>query len=333
MTDAFEAMWVTVTNNKDVSRKIVRRQISELPEGEVLIRVHYSSLNYKDALSASGHRGVTRNYPHTPGIDAAGVVEHCENKSFHSGDHVLVTGYDLGMNTAGGFSQYIRVPAAWVVKLPDSLSLKESMIYGTAGFTAGIAIYKLQQSGITPDCGNILVTGASGGVGSLAVAMLAKAGYKVTAATGKQHKSDFLKAIGAQSVISRGEIKDTPERPLLKGRWAGVIDTVGGEYLAAAIKSTSHNGAVACCGLVASPDFRISVFPFILRGVQLLGIESAEFPMAQRLTVWDRIGGQWKLPSPTLEDLTTEVSLDGLEEKIQSILKGQIAGRILVNLT
>jgi putative YhdH/YhfP family quinone oxidoreductase len=315
-----------------VVRAIEEKRIDDLPAGDVLIRVEYSSLNYKDALSATGHRGVTRKYPHTPGVDAAGVVEHSRVESFKEGDQVLVTGYDLGMNTAGGFGRYIRVPESWIVKLPSPLTLRESMIYGTAGFTAGMSIYKLMASGVTPERGEILVTGSTGGVGCMAVAMLAKAGFDVAAATGKTHEREFLEHLGAKKVLAREEIEDRPERPLLKGRWAGAVDTVGGQYLAAAIKSTIPNGAVACCGLVASPNFEISVFPFILRGVNLLGVDSAEFPMDLRLDVWEHIAAQWKLSSPTLERLTTETTLENLDEKIGMILKGQITGHVLVRL-
>jgi acrylyl-CoA reductase (NADPH) len=326
---SFNALVVSEEDNK-IMRTISVRETSELPPGEVLIRVHHSSLNYKDALSASGHRGVTRKYPHTPGIDAAGEVAESSNPSFTIGEKVLVTGYDLGMNTAGGFGQYIRVPADWVVKLPSTLTLHNAMIYGTAGFTAAIAVYELMEAGVNPSKGEILVTGASGGVGSIAVAILAQAGFEVTAATGKPEAAGFLQQLGAQHVIPRTEAMDVPNRPLLKSRWSGVIDTVGGEYLAAAIKSTHPYGVVACCGLVASPDFAINVFPFILRGVKLIGIESAQFPMELRRRIWEQLATQWKCPDKILDLLTTETTLEGLEEKINAILKGKIKGRVLV---
>jgi putative YhdH/YhfP family quinone oxidoreductase len=327
--EAFSALVVKEEDNRFI-RSVSKKEISALPAGELLIRVHYSSLNYKDALSASGHRGITRKYPHTPGIDASGIVEESSHPSFVKGEKVLVTGYDLGMNTSGGFGQYIRVPADWVVKLPPKLSLRESMIYGTAGFTAAIAVYELLEAGVTPAKGPVLVTGATGGVGSMSIAILTQAGFEVIAATGKEDAKDDLMQLGAKQIVPRTDILDTPQRPLLKGRWAGVIDTIGGEYLAAAIKSTHPYGAVACCGLVVSPDFNINVFPFILRGVKLIGIESAEFPMELRRRIWNQIATQWKCPDNLLDLMTIETTLEGLETKINAILKGMIKGRVLV---
>lgn len=264
-TATFKAMVVEEVAEKNFSRSIKERNIDELPEGEVLIRVSYSSLNYKDALSATGNRGVTRNFPHTPGIDASGTVEQSSVEDFKPGDEVIVTSYDLGMNTSGGFGQYIRVPAAWVVPLPAGLSLKESMMFGTAGFTAGMSILALTHC-VKPEAGEILVTGATGGVGSLAVAMLAKLGYQVAAVTGKQDAESFLKEMGASRVVMRDDAVDTSGRPMLKGLWAGVVDTVGGDVLATAVKSTDLQGVVTCCGNVMSPNLPLTVFPFILRG-------------------------------------------------------------------
>ncbi|MCP5050783.1 MAG: YhdH/YhfP family quinone oxidoreductase [bacterium] len=328
----FKALIVKEGEGKKIIREVTGKRIDELPEGDVLIRVLYSSLNYKDALSATGHRGVTRNYPHTPGVDASGVVAESSSPQFKEGEEVLVTGYDLGMNTSGGFGEYIRVPASWVLKLPATLTLHESMVYGTAGFTAALSLYKLMAAGVEPDHGEILVTGATGGVGSVAVALLANAGFNVTAATGKPDQRDFLMKLGANRVIARDEIKDTTGRPLLKGRWAGVIDTVGGEYLEAAIKSTKPKGAVACCGLVDSPNLSLTVYPFILRGVQLIGIDSAETPMELRLKIWDQIANPWKLHPDIFDMLVSETGLENLEEKIQLILKGKIKGRVVVTI-
>jgi acrylyl-CoA reductase (NADPH) len=223
---AFKAMIVTETADKQFIRAIGDKHISDLPEGEVLIKVQYSSLNYKDALSASGNKGVTRKYPHTPGIDAAGLVAASTDPAFKPGDQVLVTGYDLGMNTAGGFEEYIRVPAAWVVPLPAGLSLRESMVYGTAGFTAALSCFKLINYGVTPDRGPVLVTGATGGVGSIALAILAQSGYTVAAVTSKLNEAPYLQQLGAKEVIGVAEADDQSGRPLLKPRWAGVVDTV-----------------------------------------------------------------------------------------------------------
>ncbi len=330
MSESYRAMLVEQVDKKQFTRKITERNTDELPEGELLIRVRYSSLNFKDALSSVGNPGVSRNFPHTPGIDAAGEVVECSDGSFKPGDEVLVTGFDLGMNTAGGFGQYIRIPSKWAVALPAGLSQKEAMIYGTAGFTAGLSLQALVDSGVTPDDGEILVTGATGGVGSVAVALLAKAGYTAVAATGKADQAEFLKSLGAVEVVGREAVLEGAERPMMKERWAGAIDCVGGDYLAAAIKSTKYGGTVTCCGLTASPDLNINVFPFILRGVSLLGIDSVECPTDPRLSLWDKLASEWKLGR--LADLTDECGLDALDEKIDLMLKGGLKGRTLVNL-
>ena len=312
------------------SRRITEKPLDDLPAGEVLVRVHYSSLNYKDGLSATGHRGVTKRYPHTPGVDAAGVVEESLSEAFQPGDQVIVTSYDLGMNTPGGFGQYIRVPAGWVVPLPENLSAKESMAYGSAGLTAGFCIFKLQEHSVTPELGEILVTGATGGVGSFAVAMLAQIGYQVVAVTGKMDEKQFLIDLGAKKVISREEATDTSGKPLLKGRWAGVVDAVGGEILSTAIRSTKLHGAVTCCGNVASPDLPINVYPFILRGISLVGIDSQSFPMTFRRQTWEKIASEWKLDN--LDRQTSVCSLEELNSEIDRILAGKQKGRVIVDL-
>ena len=328
--DIFTAMIVEETSPKMFTRTIRTRQVAELPPGELLIKVHYSSLNFKDALSATGRPGVTKRYPHTPGIDAAGEVVECSDGSFSPGDLVVVTGYDLGMDIAGGFGQYIRIPSHWAVRLPGGLTLRESMIIGTAGFTAGLSVWKLARNGVRAGDGEILVTGATGGVGSMAVAMLAKAGYRVVAATGKVSERDYLLQLGAVDVIGRDEVLAGAERPMLKERWAGVVDVVGGGMLAAAIKSTRYGGTVTCCGLVGSVDLPINVFPFILRAVSLLGIDSAQCPREPRLAVWELLAGHWK--PDNLETIAEEGTLQTLEDKIQAILSGKHRGRVLVNL-
>lgn len=327
--NTYRAMVVEEIGDKRFSRSITEKSIDQLPDGEVLIKVRWSSLNYKDALSASGNRGVTRKYPHTPGIDASGVVEESHSDAFNPGDAVIVTSYDLGMNTSGGFGQYIRVPAAWVVPLPAGLDLREAMIFGTAGFTAGMSVMALHHS-VSPDKGDILVTGATGGVGSLSVALLAKLGYVVTAVSGKPEAEQFLKGLGARKILSRAEAMAGHEKPILKGVWAGVIDTVGGEILASAIKSTDLQGVVTCCGNVASPDLPLTVFPFILRGVCLVGIDSQNCPMRKRLKVWQHLASDWK--PAQLNDLCREVSLDQLDEQIELILHGGQTGRVIVKM-
>ncbi len=327
----FKAYVVEETDKNVFSRNIKDRTLSDLPEGEVLVKVHYSSLNYKDALSATGNRGVTRNFPHTPGVDASGVVEESSDDRFSVGQEVIVHGYDLGCNTSGGFGEYIRVPAQWVVRLPGGLSLRESMVYGTAGYTAAYSVLRLQEFGVKPDGREILVTGATGGVGSVAVAILAKSGYDVVASTGKTDQAEFLLNLGAREVISREDSKDESGRPLLKARWAGAVDTVGGEILATAIKSTNPRGVVTCCGNVASADLPINVYPFILRGVSLVGIDSQDSPMNLRQQIWDRISSEWKLDQ--LEQLTKEISLDELDSNIELILQGKQKGRVVINLS
>lgn len=328
-TNTFKAMIVKEDAGKYM-REIGNKNIADLPEGDVLINVKYSSLNYKDALSSIGNKGVTRNYPHTPGVDAAGLVESSDNPLFKAGDQVVVTGYDLGMNTSGGFGQYIRVPAVWIVKLPERITLKESMIYGTAGFTASLSLYKMELLGLAPPGSEVLVTGASGGVGSMAVAILSKAGYNVVAATGKSGKEEYFKKLGAKSVIHRDDVNDTGGKPMLKGRWQAVIDTVGGNILATAIKSTKRHGLVAVCGLTMSPEFNATVFPFLLREVCLVGIDSAECPMTVRSKLWNKIANEWRVEN--LADIYTECSLEELNSKIDLMLNGKSYGRILVNL-
>ena len=325
---SYKALTVEEPEKNKFIRQIKNINIKDLPKGDVLVRVKYSSLNYKDALSATGNRGVTRQYPHTPGIDAAGIVEESHIDTVKKGEKVIVTSYDLGMNTAGGFGQYIRVPGEWVVKLPDGIDLKQSMIFGTAGFTAGMSIFKLTQT-IRPEHGDILVTGATGGVGSLAAGILSHLGYSVTAVSGKTDTT-LLNNLGVKTVIARNDFLENTKPPVLKPQWAGVIDTVGGKILATAIKSTKPNGIVTCCGNVASPDLPINVFPFILRGISLLGIDSQHCPMQFRSNVWEKLAVEWKFDM--LESIYDEIFIDQLNDKIERILKGELKGRTLVNL-
>lgn len=326
MSTLFDALWVEEQPDGGFRRSIVRRAVDDLPPGDLLIRVHYSSLNYKDALSATGNRGVTRRYPHTPGIDAAGVVVESTVAEFRPGDEVIVIGYDLGMNTPGGFGGYIRVPASWAVARPAGLTLRASMALGTAGFTAAQCVDALLQHGVGG--GEVLVTGATGGVGSIAVALLSKLGQTVVAATGKPEEAAYLRDLGAHAVLARSEVEDSSGKPLLRERWAGVVDTVGGVILATAIKSTRYGGAVAACGNVASPALELTVYPFILRGVKLLGIDSVNIPITQRRALWERLAGAWKLD--VLERLAREVTLAALNAEIDAILLGQQRGRVVV---
>ena len=328
MNASFRAMIVEETPEGGVTRRVGTRQVVELPPGDVLIRVRYSALNFKDALSATGNRGITRRYPHTPGVDAAGVVEASTDPAFAKGAEVIVTGYDLGMNTAGGFGEYIRVPAGWVVPRPAGLTLREAMALGTAGLTAALAVEALQDGGVAPGSGPVLVTGATGGVGSLAVSMLARAGYAVTAATGKGDRHAYLKELGAAEVIGREAVLGPADRALLSSRWGGVVDTVGGVYLDAALRATRRAGVVAACGMVAAARLETNIFPFILRGVRLQGIDTAETPMPKRRAMWVKLAGSWKPEG--LAAMCEEVTLDGLDPYITRILAGQVAGRIVV---
>lgn len=323
----YQALWVTET--PAFQQRVVTRSIADLPEGEVLIRVHYSSLNYKDALSATGNRGVTRQFPHTPGIDAAGVVEYSSVAEFVPGDEVIVTGYDLGMNTYGGLAQYIRVPSEWVIKRPAGLSMRESMVLGTAGLTAALCVDKLLRAGLTADAGPVLVTGATGGVGSIAVVLLHQLGFQVVAATGKAEQVEFLHQLGAQSVIAREELSAGADKALFKPRWAAVVDSVGGNILFNAVKALQYGGSAVCCGLTAGVQFDASVLPFILRGVNLLGVDSVELPLLNKAAMWDKLSLQWKLD---LEPLVKEISLEDVPNAIIAMLATQQVGRTLVRI-
>ena len=312
-------------------RSVVERTAAELPPGDLLIEVKFSSLNFKDGLSATGNPGVTRKFPHTPGIDAAGVVLDSASADFAVGDEVIAIGFDLGMNTPGGYGQRIRIPASWAVKRPKGLSLRESMILGTAGFTAAQCVDKLIGAGMTPDAGPVLVTGASGGVGSVAIALLSKLGYSVAAATGKPEQADYLKQLGASEIVAREELRDGADKPLLKERWGGVVDTVGGDILWNAVKSLRYGCSLAACGLVNSMEIPATVLPFLLRHVNLLGIDSVQYPIESKRRVWDQLAGSWKLGN--LETMARPLTLDTLSDGIDRILAGRMVGRGLVDLS
>nr|WP_319398985.1 YhdH/YhfP family quinone oxidoreductase [uncultured Carboxylicivirga sp.] len=308
---------------------IKEMEFGTINSNDVLVKVHYSSLNYKDALSASGNKGVTRNYPHTPGIDAVGTIEKSNSDLFTIGEKVIVTSYDLGMNTDGGFAEYIQVPSEWVVKLPEKMTMKEAMIYGTAGLTAGMSVLRLTEL-IRPEDGKIVVSGATGGVGALSVSILSKLGYSVVAITGKETERDYLINLGAEDVLLRSEVENFIKKPLLKPLFAGAIDTVGGVILENIIKSTDSMGVVTCCGNVASPELDLTVFPFILRGVTLIGIDSQNYPMKYRKIVWNKLAQEWK---PKQLDYTcNEIKLEDVSQKIELMLKGKLKGRTVLAL-
>jgi len=315
--------------NETFLRSVQRLSPDTLPDGSLTVQVAYSSLNYKDALSATGNPGVTKSYPHTPGIDAAGTVTASSDRRFNVGDEVIVTSYDLGMNTPGGFGELVRVPADWAVPLPAGLTLREAMALGTAGFTAGLCLDALLNHGLTPQSGPVVVTGASGGVGSVAVALLAHLGFETLASTGTEAAHGWLGDLGASEIVPREELSESSSKPLLRSRFAGAVDTVGGEVLSNVVKSLTYRGAAAACGLVAGPELSLSVFPFILRGVSLLGIDSAACPMDVRRRVWEKLAGAWKVD---LDKVTREVTLDELSSVIDEILAGQTQGRVLVKV-
>lgn len=330
MNQLFRALRSTKTGH-GVDISMVDRNVADLPEGDVLIRVEWSSLNYKDALSATGKPGVTRQYPHTPGIDAAGVVVSASDGPWQAGDKVIVTGYDLGMNTDGGYGEYIRVPADWVVKLPQGMSCRDAMLLGTAGLTAALCVESLLDTGLALDQGEVLVTGASGGVGAVAVALLARLGFNVVAGTGKADAADWLKALGASSLISRQELQAGADRVLLKPRWAGVVDTVGGDILVNALKTLNYGASAACCGMAASGELHGTVFPFILRGINLLGVDSVELPLDIKQQVWDVLADEWRLEQPE-RLLAAEVPVQELPDWFARILAGEVRGRVLVRV-
>jgi alcohol dehydrogenase len=326
----YKALFVRQAEDGSFQYAIEKRDTDDLPDNELLVRVQYSSLNFKDAMSAHGNKGVTREFPHQPGIDASGVVEESSSPDFQTGDKVLITGYDLGMNTAGGLGQYIRVPAAWALHSPRGLNPKRSMLFGTAGLTAQLCIDKLQQMGVTPDKGQVLVTGATGGVGSIAVALLAHGGYEVVASSGKAAQADMLRSIGAGEVIDRAEFSEPNPRPLLKERFAGAVDVVGGDTLANVIKSLKAGGSVACCGLVQAPTFEGNVLPFILRGVNLLGVDSVEIPLEEKLAAWKRLARCAGLDSVT--ELNTSITLKQVPEALETLYAGGMVGHTMVRL-
>jgi acrylyl-CoA reductase (NADPH) len=326
----FRALLVEKSAEGKFSRRVAERSIDELPAGDVLIDVHYSSLNYKDALSATGNPGVTRKFPHTPGIDAAGVIIESSSADLHKGDEVVVIGFDLGMNTPGGFGQRIRVPAGWVVPRPAGLDLQSCMILGTAGFTAALAVDKLLHAGMDSDGGPVLVTGATGGVGTVAVMLLAKLGFTVAAVSGKKEQHAFLNSIGASEILPREAMLEGTGSALLKERWGGAIDTVGGDTLFNAVKSLRYGASLAACGLVASPQFAASVLPFILRHVNLLGIDSVQLPLPEKCRIWTQLAGPWRLEQ--LSALKRDFTLQTISKGIDTILAGQMVGRGVLDL-
>ncbi|MBL8826595.1 MAG: YhdH/YhfP family quinone oxidoreductase [Planctomycetaceae bacterium] len=324
----FACLLVNKSAEGAFSIEVTSRSIADLPPGDVTVRVQYSSLNYKDGLSTRGHPGVTRKFPHVPGIDAVGEVVECRTNRWQPGDRVIVTGHDLGMNTWGGFGELIRVPDSWPIRLPTGLSMRDAMIYGTAGLTAAQCVHAIREHGVQPSAGDVVVTGATGGVGSLATAMLAKLGYSVVAVTGKSTEHDFLCTLGAARIVERGEVNDTSGKPLLGERWSAAVDTVGGNTLATIVRSARRGGVVTACGMVGGVDLPLTVYPFILRNVSLAGIDSVECPDVLREQLWSKLADEWR--PAALASIATEVSLTELPAQIERILNGAQRGRVIV---
>ena len=299
-------------------------------KNEVVIKVTYSSLNYKDALSSVGNPGVSKHFPHITGIDVAGTVFESTSPIFKVGERVLVTGYDMGMNSNGGHAQFVKIPASWVARIPDAISDREIMTFGTAGLTAALSVNELIENGIKPESGDILVTGATGGVGSIAIAILSKLGYNITAISGKKERIDFLKKIGANEVILREEFEEESKKTLLREKYAGVVDTVGGKILANALKQIKYDGVATCCGLTSSHELNTNVFPFILRGVRLIGIDSVECKLEKKQAAWEKLASRWKINS--LNSIINEISLDEIKAAYEHLLSGKAVGRYVVKI-
>jgi len=328
MSKKYHALRVVENEKGEFERKITTLNISDLPVHDVLIRVHFSSLNYKDALSAYGNKGVTRKYPHTPGIDAAGEVEESRSPAFQPGDKVIVGGYDLGMDTDGGFGEYIRVPAEWVVPLPETMSLKESMIIGGTGYTAALSVMNLVEQGVKPEDGPVLVTGAAGGVGSWSVLILKKLGYEVIAGTSNiEDSKDTIAKLGADQHVDKSVIDDTSGKALIKWKWAGAIENVGGNVLATALKACKPGGTITCCGNIYSHELHTTVYPFILNAVRLIGISAQITPIETRKKVWEKLADEYKVEMP---DIVREISLDELPEVLEQAMGKKNRGQVVV---
>ena len=313
-------------NEGKYNGQIKELEMSSLDDGNVIIKVHYSSLNYKDALASSGAKGVVRSYPFVPGIDVAGEIIESSNPEFVAGDNVVATGYKIGMSVYGGFGELVQLPAKWVLKLPDALNSFDSMCYGTAGITAAACVKKIVDADVSNEL-PVLVSGATGGVGSVSVGILAKLGYEVHAISGKQDEIETLQTMGASKVILRDNYTNEPAKALDKAIYGGAIDTVGGEILAKMISMVANHGVVSCCGNVAGAMFTSSVFPFILRGVQLSGIDSAESSLTLKKELWNLLSDQWSL---NLTDHIKTIQIDGIGDEVKKILEGNQVGRVVI---
>ncbi|MES9845777.1 MAG: MDR family oxidoreductase [Candidatus Sedimenticola sp. PURPLELP] len=323
----FKALVLDQSEGKTVA-EIKQLSTDDLPEGEVLVAVDYSSLNYKDGMAVSGTGKIIRQWPMVPGIDFAGKVLESASDRFTAGDQVILTGWGVGERYWGGYAQQARVKADWLVHTPAGLDSRKAMIIGTAGFTAMLCVMTLQEAGVTPESGPVLVTGAAGGVGSVSVALLSKLGYTVSAVTGRESTHDYLKSLGATEIVTREEMA-APARPLESQRWAGAVDTVGGDILGRVLAEMDYNGAVAACGLAADYKLNTTVMPFILRNVSLRGVDSVSCPLPRREAAWQKLAEL--LPESTYESISHVVSLEEVEDAAQQIMKGQVQGRVLVD--
>ena len=327
MSISYRALESSVKEEK-YSLSIVEKNTEDLPKGDLLIKVRFSCLNYKDAMSATGIPGVTKEYPHTPGIDAVGEIVQARQGQFKEGDLVIVSGYDLGMNTPGGFAEYISVPHDWAISLPSSLSPRDSMILGTAGLTAGLSVAALESFRGLENTKSV-VSGSTGGVGSISTMLLSQLGSSVTAISGKK-ETEFLNTLGASSVINRTDLLENIKKPISKGLWDIGVDVVGGDILSTLLAALNPGGAIACSGLVGGTSFKSSIFPFILRGNALIGIDSVEIPLSNKEKIWNKLASEWSISN--LSEITKEVSLESMEDEINTMLKGQQVGRVVLKI-
>ncbi|MDR6225957.1 acrylyl-CoA reductase family protein [Desmospora profundinema] len=325
--------WMVDRSGNDFLMEWKELTLEDLPEGDVLVKVEYSGVNYKDGLASIPHGRVIESYPMIPGIDLAGQVVQSRDDRFPEGMDVIVASSQLGVSHYGGFSRYARVPADWVVPLPEGLTLKEAMVLGTAGFTAAMSVLRMEENGLKPDNGPVLVTGATGGVGSTAIAILSKKGYTVAASTGKEEAHEYLRELGAVEILGRQEVKPDPSRPLARARWAGAVDPVGGDTLSYLLSTTRFGGSVAVSGLTGGTSLSTTVFPFILRGINLLGIDSAHVSNETRRNIWGRLAADLKPESLQERIGTREIPLEALPETLSAILQGEVRGRTVVKLS
>jgi alcohol dehydrogenase len=325
--ETFKGLWTSENGDGTYATSLSNIPMDVLNSELVLVQVFYSSLNYKDALSSSGHRGITRNFPHIPGIDAAGIVINDPTGKYKAGSQVIITGFDLGMNAHGGLCEFVSVPSNWIIKLPSGLTLEKSMQIGTAGLTAGMALLALQQNGIKPSDGPIVVSGATGGLGMCSILLLKHLGYEVIAVTGKKDLHSFLKSIGVDEIIDREEFLQETSKALYSMRFSGAIDTVGGDTLIKILKSLKAGASVAACGMASSVELDLQIYPFILRGARLLGIYSADSPLELKQKVWNKFAKEWNFQ---IDKIVKTISLEEAPEIMQGMLAGKTSGRYLV---